>query len=242
VLASGECEVWWARPDAVPQALITVLDDAEQGRYQRFRHRADAERYLAARALTRIVLSDTLGVAPTEVKLAATCRVCGGAHGKPTVVGEPGIELSLAHSGSRVAVAVSTAGAVGVDVERLRPVANVEALASRVLSPAERPELAALPIAERAAALLTYWTRKEALLKATGDGLSVPMSELTVSPPDQRPRLLAWSNRRAPQLPAWLHALDPGTGHVAHLALLAEVAPGVAERDGDPLLASGPPR
>ncbi|MCW2632442.1 MAG: 4-phosphopantetheinyl transferase, partial [Pseudonocardia sp.] len=64
--AAGVCDVWWARPDAVPQALITVLDDAEQGRYQRFRHRADAERYLAARALTRIVLSDTLGVAPTE--------------------------------------------------------------------------------------------------------------------------------------------------------------------------------
>ncbi|MGI8799092.1 MAG: 4'-phosphopantetheinyl transferase family protein [Pseudonocardia sp.] len=234
--AAGECEVWWARPDTARPELASLLDDGEQARYQRFVRPEDAQRYLAARALSRIVLATHLGVAPTEVKLAATCTVCGGAHGKPRVLGEPGVELSLSHSGGRVAVAVSSGDAVGVDVERLRPMANVEALADRVLAPAERPALAALPAAERPAALLGYWTRKEALLKATGDGLNVPMAELTVSPPNQPARLLTWSNARARELPAWLHQLDPGTGHVAHLAVLAGASPRVVERDGDPLL------
>lgn len=77
MLATGVCEVWWARPDAARANLASLLDDAEQARYQRFVRPDDARRYLAARALSRIVLADRLGVAPTEVKLAATCTVCG---------------------------------------------------------------------------------------------------------------------------------------------------------------------
>ncbi len=240
--AAALCEVWWARPALAPRQLIELLDEPEQARHQRLSRVEDAQRHLAARALTRLVLGRHLGMAPTAVRLSATCRRCGRAHGTPRVVGEPGVELSVSHSGDRVAVAVATGPgghAVGVDVERLRRMADVEALADRVLSRTERPELAALPAPDRPAALLGYWTRKEALLKATGDGLTLPMAELTVSPPDQPPRLLSWAGAQAPRLPAWLHRLDPGAAHVAHLAVLADGPQHVVEHDGDPLLASG---
>jgi 4'-phosphopantetheinyl transferase len=108
-----------------------------------------------------------------------------------------------------------------------------------MLSAAEQPAVAALPAAARGGAVLRYWTRKEALLKATGVGLAVAPAALTVTPPDAAPALVAWE--AAPPLDAAAHLFDlsPGPGHIASLAILGPRL-AVVERDGDGLLAALP--
>ena len=237
-LQAGECQVWWASSAVGRAELLALLDASERGRWSRFRRDQDRARYLAAHALARIVLAGHLGVAATELGLSSVCRHCGGTdHGKPRLAAGGGIEFSLSHSGGRVVLAVARGAAVGVDVERLDARRNIPGLIPAVLSAAEQPVVAALPEAARAAAVLRYWARKEALLKATGDGLAVAPAAITVTPPDAPPALVAWA---AAPLEAHLFDLTPGPGHVASLAVLGPRL-AVVEHDADGLLAAVAP-
>jgi 4'-phosphopantetheinyl transferase len=83
----------------------------------------------------------------------------------------------------------------GVDIEELDQSIDPLSLASSSLAARERAELAALPEPDRLAAFFRYWTRKEAALKTTGDGLRCPPSEIVVSAPDQPAAVVSWSGR-----------------------------------------------
>jgi 4'-phosphopantetheinyl transferase len=216
------CTVWWARPvapDTAP-ALVELLDDAERARLARFRRPDDTARYLAAHALTRLVLADAVGRAPAELVFDRTCR-CGQQHGKPTLPGGPG--FSFTHAGELVGLAVHD-GPVGLDVEQSRPLHDLAAMAEHACSPAES-------VAD-AAAFFRLWTRKEALLKATGDGLSTPMSSITLDADG----LAGWSGPGAPQGPVWLRDLAPDPRYPAAVAGLGAAPSEVRESDGDPVL------
>ena len=238
-LRTGECQVWWARPAAGHNELLSLLDAGEHARWSRFRRDEDRARYLAAHALARLVLAAHLGTAAAGLGFAAVCRQCGGTdHGKPRLR-RGNIEFSLSHSGERVVLAVARDAALGVDVERLNARRDIAAVIPEVLSAAEQHALAAVPAAEeRALALLRYWTRKEALLKATGDGLAVAPATITVTPPDAPPSLVAWAAALPLEVEAHLFDLNPGPGHVASLAVLGPRL-AVVERDADRLLATG---
>ena len=110
-------------PASAP-GLVALLDETERERLPRFRQAADRARYLAAHALTRLVLAGIVGEAPAALRFDRTCR-CGEQHGKPTLPGGPG--FSLTHAGDLVGVAVHD-GPVGLDVERARPLADLAAL------------------------------------------------------------------------------------------------------------------
>ena len=236
-LRTGECQVWWARPTAGTPALLALLDAGERGRCARFQRDDDRARYLAAHALARLVLAGQLGVPAPALAFEAVCRHCGaGDHGKPRLgIAGGGIEFSLSHSGARVVLALARDASIGVDVERLNAGRDFSALAPAVLSAAEQRAVAALPEAERAAAVLRYWTRKEALLKATGHGLGVAPGSLTVTSPDTPPALVAWEAAAPLDAAAHLFDLSPGPGHVASLAILGPRL-AVVERDGEGLL------
>ena len=237
-LRAGECQVWWARP-AGTRELLALLDSGERCRCARFDRDDDRARYLAAHALARLVLAAHLGIPAPAITFQATCRQCGASdHGKPRLgIAGAGLDFSLAHSGARVALAVARDAAVGVDVERLNARRDFAALVPAVLSAAEQSAVAALPDGARAAAVLRYWTRKEALLKASGDGLRVAPAALTVTAPDAPPALVAWEAAAPLDAAAHLFDLSPGPGHVASLAILGPRL-GVVERDGDELLAA----
>jgi 4'-phosphopantetheinyl transferase len=238
LLRAGECQVWWARPAGTSE-LLALLDRGERRRCARFDRDDDRARYLAAHALARMVLAGHLGIPAAMLTFEATCRQCGASdHGKPRLgAAGTGIEFSLSHSGGRVVLAVARDAAVGVDVERLNARRDFAALVPAVLSAAEQPAVAALPDAERAAAVLRYWTRKEALLKATGDGLGVAPTALTVTPPEAPPALVAWEAAQPLDAAAHLFDLMPGAGHIASLAILGRRV-AIVERDGDELLAT----
>jgi 4'-phosphopantetheinyl transferase len=114
-------------------------------------------------------------------------------------------------------------------------------LAAEILSVDEQATFKRLAPRDRVSGLLNYWTRKEALLKATGDGLRVPMRTITVSGPDEPPLLRRWQGLSAPVASVALRQLHPGTGHVAHLAVLGLPAVRVQQLDAEELLAMGSP-
>ena len=221
-LSADECQVWWATPRHRLAWHDGLLDGAEHARRDRLRRAGDRDRFSVAVALTRIVLGAHLGVAPTQVSIDRTCPRCDLPHGKPRLMGSPpAVEFSISHSADRIAVAMAAGGtAVGVDVEELARSEDVAELSRLVLSSPELAELARFDPKEHGAVLLRYWTRKEAIVKATGDGLNEPLTNLTVTPPDQDPRLLDWATRSDAPRRFALHDLNPGTGYVASLAVV----------------------
>ncbi|MGA5165670.1 MULTISPECIES: 4'-phosphopantetheinyl transferase family protein [Streptomyces] len=224
-VGAGECHVWFADAVHVP-ALLALLDDRERARHDAFVRAGDRALYLTAHALARQLVAAQLGVGPPAVRLTQECRHCDRPepHGKPGVA-DADLELSWSHSGGRVAVALSLAGPVGVDIEEVAAEGRAAELAATVLSAVERAELERLPAAERAAGFIRYWARKEAVLKATGDGLMVEPALLTVSAPDAPAALLEWRERAEPHLPVRLRDLDAGDGHRAAVAVLGAECP-----------------
>jgi 4'-phosphopantetheinyl transferase len=212
-------------PEAAP-ALVGLLDDHERVRLARLRRPADRARYLAAHALVRLVLAPLAGTAADALAFDRTCR-CGAPHGKPVLPDGPG--FSLSHAGELVGVAVRVDGPVGLDVEQVRDVADLDALAEHVRSPAERARGDLDP-----AAFFRTWTRKEALVKATGDGLTAPMTAITLA--DHEPGVEQWTGPGAPSGPMWLHDLSPAPDHPAAVAGPGKHAPEIVEADGDAVL------
>jgi 4'-phosphopantetheinyl transferase len=219
------CDVWWARPvdPASAPRLVALLDAHERERLARFRRPADTARYLAAHALTRLVLADLLGRDAASLAFDRTCR-CGKQHGKPVLVGDDVPGFSFTHGGELVGVAVHAGGPVGLDVEQVRELADLDAMSAHVYSPTEPPPA-------RPEDFFVTWTRKEALLKATGAGLSAPMSSITLG----RRGVASWTGDGAPNRSAWVRDLSPAEGYRAAVAGLG-AAPSIVEADGNALL------
>lgn len=236
---SAPVNVWWAAPRDVRPAHRELLDEVEQTRHDRYVHRVDRDRFTLGVALTRLALARRMDVDPAKVPLLRDCPDCGRPHGRPRLApassAAVGPFISVSHSGDRVAVALALDGPVGVDVEAAaRPLDDD--VVGQLLAAPELVVWRTLPADRRQAALLAYWTRKEAILKATGDGLREPMDDLHVTPPQRPPELLDWPRRPELVGRVRLHPLNPGAGHAACLALLDQPDAAVRERPGTELL------
>jgi 4'-phosphopantetheinyl transferase len=238
------CQVWWARPAVETPRLIGLLDDIERQRHDAYRQTVDRARFLTGRVVAKAALGTALGIEPGAVVLDSTCPDCGRTHGKPHLVAAPGHagplpELSISHSGNLVAVAVTAGLPVGIDVEQERDV-EVDGLVRMTLSAAEQTSWAAVPGPDRDAAFFTYWSRKEAILKATGRGLSIAMTKVTVTPWDQPPRVLDSQASEVDTERMHLAQLDAGSGYRACVAVIAAADPPadwVTVHDADPVVA-----
>jgi 4'-phosphopantetheinyl transferase len=173
-LAPGEVHVFTADLDGT-DSDDSVLSEDELERAARFRFDVDRHRFVAGRATLRRLLAAYLDTAPAAVELRY------GAQGRPFVPG-PGLSFNVAHSGSTALFAFAPGFDVGVDVELLahaRP--GDERVADRFFSPLEVATLRAHASAARPHAFLRCWTRKEAFVKARGDGLSLPLQAFDVT-------------------------------------------------------------
>jgi 4'-phosphopantetheinyl transferase len=221
------CDVWWGEAAAYAPWHDTVLDQAERDRRDRYAFETDRARFAVGAALLRVIAGRMTGAAPQQVQVDRRCEACGQPHGKPSL-GPGGPYFSVSHSGDYVAVAACQGAPVGVDVEHAARRTDYQALVPYVLSPAEAPA----PADE--AAFLRYWVRKEALVKATGDGLGAGLRRVTVTPPAEAARMLGYEAR--PGLRAALRDLDGRPGHPAAVAVLTSSSLEVAEHDAAPLL------
>lgn len=233
---ADECEVWRAPVIAGRWEPFDLLDAAETARYQRFRRPADQARYVTAHTVVRLLLGGYLDRAPDGLRFDRTCTHCGADHGKPRLVTESAdtasastVDFSISHAGDRVLIAIARRQ-VGVDVEQTDRSTDIEALSGTVLAPAERAHFDTLPSDERVTAFYTYWTRKEAALKATAHGLAVPMSALTTTPPGEPAKLLSWTAKKPQPAPIQLHDLTPEPGYLSAVAALGESPLQVTER------------
>jgi len=157
--------------EAWREAAQPWVTAGELARARRFHHRIDGTRHLVGRAVVRSLLGRAGGAAvPAEFTV--------NPWGKPAWPG-CGFEFSISHSGDAIWVAFCRDAAVGIDVEAPSAAIDPQALAAS-LHPAERAELAGLADPEARTAFLRCWVRKEATLKALGEGLARPLSSFRV--------------------------------------------------------------
>jgi 4'-phosphopantetheinyl transferase len=183
--------VWRATLDVSPaqvDALREVLSTDETDRANRFYFPRDQQRFIVGRGLLRNILSRYLQTPPHMLRFDYT------AFSKPILVpatGQEPLNFNVSHSDGLALYALTRGRAIGVDIERIRQTIEYDQIAARFFSPTEYACLCALPVERRATAFFTYWTRKEAYIKAHGAGLSVPLDRFVVSlAPDEPARLL----------------------------------------------------
>ena len=159
-------------------ALLDRLSDGERARIDQHPTRERQLRYAAVRGTLRMLLAHRLRMAPAAVPIVA------GPLGKPHVCAtlDRRVDFSVSHSGSWAAIAISTRGAIGVDIEVPRPRRNI-ALAVAALSARERAWLDRADAGERQARFMTLWTAKEASVKLWGCGLRVPLAGVELQDP-----------------------------------------------------------
>ncbi len=193
-----------------------LLATDERAKARRYRFRDDRERYAAARAHLRLVLSGYLGEDPREI------RFCYGKNDKPALVAsapEGRLQFSLSHCGEVMLVAIALTRRVGVDLERVRRSFDGVALGDFVFSARELAVLRSLGHRERAEACSGLWTAKEAFLKATGEGLSRPLAELDVSAIVRAPTLCLRDGARGEEPVVWtIRRMCPGYGYSGAVA------------------------
>lgn len=167
-----------------------VLSEDELERAARFRYDRDRRRFVAGRAVLRRLLAGYVDASPADISFEY------GAYGKPDVPQAP-VSFNLSHSGSHALFAFGPRFELGVDVEVLENALVDDLLvAKRFFSPREVEVLRAFAPSARPRAFLRCWTRKEAFVKARGDGLSLPLQDFDVSfAMGEPPALLrtAWS-------------------------------------------------
>ncbi|MGH1503063.1 MAG: 4'-phosphopantetheinyl transferase family protein [Acidimicrobiales bacterium] len=195
------------RPPAA--AEWDLLDPLEVERAAGFRFDDDRRRFVLAAALVRDVVAERLALPVEAIGLDRSCDDCGRPHGRPVVVtdaDEPP-HVSISHAGGWVVVAVADAP-VGVDVEETSRWSDAVAqLVDQVAAPGET-----IPIDDGGSAFFSAWTRKEAVLKATGDGLRVAMREVRIGATE--------SEVGGRRYPSRVEAFEVGPGHVGAVAVL----------------------
>jgi 4'-phosphopantetheinyl transferase len=221
------CEVHVGRIQDLRAAHLTLLSDPELTRARQYRLAADTDRSLLGAVLLRLAAARHLGIRPADVAVDRTCDRCGAQHGRPRLPGN-GVQASVSHSGDIVAVAITSAGPVGVDVEAVRSI-DFSAVTERVCTPGERNHVHA------AADFYTFWTRKEAVLKATGEGLQRPMTDLEVTPPGSAPALLRLGAGAPPA--CQMADISAGHGYQGAVAVLAAGPVDFSTHDASKLLA-----
>jgi 4'-phosphopantetheinyl transferase len=222
-VAENEVHVWRAGLDrgaaSIP-GLWDVLSRDEREKAARFHFEADSHRFVLGRGVLRQVLARCLG------RRAEELRFDYGSFGKPALapgVAESPLQFNVSHSGDLVLIAIAVRRAVGIDVERIRTDIAVDRIAEHYFSPAERKSLAGLDAGLRHDAFHACWTRKEAYLKATGVGLSLPLDQFDVSlAPGEAARLVATRPDPAEAQRWVLLELDAGRNYKAAVAVEGE--------------------
>jgi 4'-phosphopantetheinyl transferase len=194
-----------------------ILSTDERIRASRFRFHTDSDRFIAARSSLRTILSRYLRTQPAELKFGLN------PFGKPHLTGgqdKLGLRFNLSHSHDMALLAVARNRDVGVDVEFRRADFATDEVAQRFFSRSERNQLGAIAPEQKTEAFFNCWTRKEAYIKARGEGVSFPLDQFDVSfAPDAPPALLG--NRRDPaEVSRWsFEELAPADGYAAALTV-----------------------
>ena len=219
-LGATDVHIWAAHLDLPRETLArlaAILSREEQGRAARFRFETHRDRFIAARGVLRSLLAKYLERAPHELQFEY------GPKGKPTLAirfAESGLFFNLTHSENLALVAVTRLGPIGVDVEQIRSVPDTEELVARFFSARENALFQTLPANQKNIAFFNLWTRKEAWLKATGEGIGHLLNRVEVTFLPGEPAQLLFLPAQSGLFSNWaLQELKPAKGFIAAVAL-----------------------
>jgi len=222
MLRSDEVHVWRVYLDrdmSYVQNLKQFLSEDEKARAKRFYFERDCKNFIVARGLLRIILSRYMDKKPGQL------RFCYNPYGKPSLVmpsGEETLRFNVSHSCGIALYAITHGREVGIDLERIRTDFACEQIAELFFSAGEIAMLQNFStIRVDNMAFFNCWVRKEAFIKARGEGLSLPLDQFDVSFAPGEPETLIGISGASDKSSHWLlQSIQPGPGYVA--ALVAE--------------------
>jgi 4'-phosphopantetheinyl transferase len=219
-LPEDEVQLWRIDLEAVgadESRWQKLLSSDELERASRFHFPRDRQRFVASRALLRTILAGYLATDPGSLIFSYSNKEkpsLGPAHAGDNVA------FNISHSGGIALLAFTRGREIGVDVEQARSNFDIEAIARRFFSPAEQKQLADFPVEKRADAFFRCWTRKEAYIKATGKGLSLPLTQFDVALDPGAANALLATRPDASEAGRWLLREVPGgPGYIAALCV-----------------------
>jgi 4'-phosphopantetheinyl transferase len=213
-LEADDVHLWSVSLDCCcdPSALIPE----ERSRAERFKLEGVRQRFISSRAQLRTILGRYLGVGPAAVPIAYEST------GKPVLHSSCGVDLhfNVSHSESIAVFGVTRGRRIGVDVELgQRQIPNADGIVERFFTERERQRFFALPECERLSAFFRAWTRKEAVLKAVGQGVqSLDLCEVTFAP-DEPEAVLRMGNDCDCRAKWLLRSWQPNADYVAAVAV-----------------------
>ena len=219
-LVSDEVHIWRVglmQSEAVIARCRELLPADELARAERFHFDRDRRRFAVSHAMVRHVLGRYLALHPQEFRFVL------GPKGKPEIAPEwnsLGLKFNLSHSGEFALMGVSIKLTMGIDIEAIRPDFGTQEIAERFFSHYEVATFLSLPQHQRVEAFFYCWTRKEAYIKAQGEGLSLPLDSFDVTfAPGTEPALLRVAED-ANEVARWkLYNIDSGSGYKAALMI-----------------------
>jgi len=226
-IAGRDVHVWPVRiqgSDEVAARFESFLTPAEAARAAAFRFEHLRRSFRLTRGALRLLIGGYLGVAPGKVLMNV------GPNGKPGLVisgdAPPDFQFNVSHSGDLALFAFTRGCEIGADVELIRPMADLALVANQFFCREESEELLSLPAAERDRAFFLCWTRKEAYVKAVGDGLSTALDSFRVTLRPGEPARFVHLNFDSSLAQAWmLHNLEVLPEYSAALAYRAAPRP-----------------
>jgi len=218
VIWPNEVHVWRARLD-IPWSWTfdEALSPEDRARADQFKFESDRRKFCVGRASLRLVLGRYLKTKPGRLQIDQAD------YGKPYLADRKtsqGLRFNLSHSHQLALVAVARDREVGVDVEYIRPNFVTDEVAGHFFSAAEAEQLRALPFAQKTQAFFNCWTRKEAYIKARGEGLACALDQFEVSLSPGSPAMLLHNRVDSREVARWsFQELFPQPGYAATLAV-----------------------
>lgn len=219
-LGDKEVHVWRAKLNLQTPCLhrlIQTLSADERARAERFYFHKDRERFIVARGLLRVILGRYRNTEPSQL------HFCYNPYGKPALANESGsngLRFNLSHSHELALYAITRGREIGVDLECIRPDLAGDQIAERFFSPGEVKALRALPPSSQHVGFFNCWTRKEAYIKARGEGLTLPLDRFDVSVVPGEAAALLYVSGDPEESSRWsLQELVAGPGYVSALAV-----------------------
>ena len=216
-LKEGEAHIWRADlelEEGFQSSFLKLLSPDEKKRAQKFRFTKDSRNFIAARGILRTILGKYLEINPTEISFQYN------EFGKPGMANNIPFHFNISHSQNIALFAFTNKFDIGVDVEFVNPNIEVKDIATNFFSANEVKKLLLLPEKQQRLGFFNCWTRKEAFIKAVGEGLSFPLNQFEVSlEPDKPARLLAtdWDPKAVSK---WsIYSMSPGADFVGSVVI-----------------------
>ncbi len=216
-LLTHEVHVWQANLDELAsqwEILARTLSPDEQTRAKRYHFEIHQHRFAVGRGLLRLLLGQYLAVMPEQIQFEY------GTRGKPILSGQTDLYFNVSHSQELILYAFTSGRELGIDIEYLNERTECEQIARRFFSPQEYADLLALPLPQRRWGFFACWTRKEAYIKAIGDGMALPLDQFAVTLHPQQPVALRHTYHAPAEASRWsLYDLPINEHYLAALAV-----------------------